>query len=325
MKQALHKSTNEAAGRRVDPRAYQCATPKCTQAVEREGAEKCLHCRLVPNGRDERRSPWWSWLAGILPQRRKDAEVTARDSLVCGFLILDRDAEMDVWQRPFGEPKYVRLHFNKMTVRDQLFPVLDTGPLLLQTPAAVRWVSAEPLLEKVDFEHYIMCDGDNVDGEFLEANGWAYDSWSGGFMGPNTHKDSCYAPEPGIHWIVVGGESGPGARPFDIQWARDIIAQCKAAGVPVFVKQLGSDPRGYCSWGNHDEFPPMILDANGVKSSVSGEPGTLCHAFDASWWPCSPRLKSRKGGDPSEWPKDLRIRQWPGEVSDLRVREFPRV
>lgn len=152
-------------------------------------------------------------------------------------------------------------------------------PLLLQTPAAVRWISAEPLLSAVDFEHFIMCDGENVDGEFLEKNGWAYDSWSGGFMGPNTHRDSCYAPEPGIHWIVVGGESGPNARPFDIQWARDIIAQCKAADVPVFVKQLGAkpyEPERYHKYG----------DA-GLK------------------------LKNKKGGDPSEWPEDLRVREFP--------------
>ena len=45
----------------------------------------------------------------------------------------------------------------------------------------------------------------------------------------------------GLDWIIVGGESGPGARPFDIQWARDTIGQCRDAGVIVFVKQLGSN------------------------------------------------------------------------------------
>jgi protein gp37 len=44
----------------------------------------------------------------------------------------------------------------------------------------------------------------------------------------------------GIHWVIAGGESGPGARPMELEWARDIIEQCRAAGVPVFVKQLGS-------------------------------------------------------------------------------------
>jgi protein gp37 len=44
----------------------------------------------------------------------------------------------------------------------------------------------------------------------------------------------------GIHWAVIGGESGPGARPIDLAWVRDLIARCRAAGVAVFVKQLGA-------------------------------------------------------------------------------------
>lgn len=167
-------------------------------------------------------------------------------------------------------------------------------PLLLQTPAAVRWVSYEPALGPVDLR--------NVR---LSSTQWI-DVITGLYGGDHSIGD-CKS----IDWIVVGGESGPGARPFDIQWARDIIAQCKAAGVPVFVKQLGADPRGICSWGDHDQSPPMMLDNDGVLSSVSGEPGTLCHAADDAWWPCSPKLKSKKGGDPSEWPADLRVREFP--------------
>lgn len=44
----------------------------------------------------------------------------------------------------------------------------------------------------------------------------------------------------GIDWVIVGGESGPGARPMDLGWARDLVARCREAGIPVFVKQLGS-------------------------------------------------------------------------------------
>jgi protein gp37 len=65
----------------------------------------------------------------------------------------------------------------------------------------------------------------------------------------------------GFHWAIVGGESGPGARPMDPEWAIAIIDQCKAAGVPVFFKQKGMvlarelgcrDRKG----GDFDEFPP---------------------------------------------------------------------
>jgi len=76
----------------------------------------------------------------------------------------------------------------------------------------------------------------------------------------------------GLDWIIVGGESGPRARPFCQEWAEATIAQCKAAGVPFF-KQYGSEP----------------VDGDGVAIT----------------------LKDRKGGDLREWPKALRVREWP--------------
>jgi protein gp37 len=48
----------------------------------------------------------------------------------------------------------------------------------------------------------------------------------------------------GIHWVIVGGESGPGARPMDVTWVREIQAQCRAAGVPFFFKQWGGVRKG---------------------------------------------------------------------------------
>ncbi|MQA87263.1 MAG: DUF5131 family protein [Streptosporangiales bacterium] len=80
-------------------------------------------------------------------------------------------------------------------------------PALIDTPAAVRFLSCEPLLGPVDIS-------------------WALDD-----------RTEPFRP---IDWVIVGGESGPGARPMDLDWARGIVGQCTAAGVPVFVKQLGS-------------------------------------------------------------------------------------
>lgn len=88
-------------------------------------------------------------------------------------------------------------------------------PLLLQTPAAVRWISAEPLLGPINL---MDTAGDPLGDD-------------GGDFGKT------------LDWVVCGGESGPGARPMDVQdWAYPIVEQCQAAGVPVFVKQLGSKP-----------------------------------------------------------------------------------
>ena len=86
-----------------------------------------------------------------------------------------------------------------------------------------------------------------------------------------------------LEWIIVGGESTQGAgkaRPFDLAWARSTVAQCKAAGVPVFVKQLGSHP---------------------VSFNTSPHDNKL---YDVA-------IKNRAGADPTEWPEDLRIQQFP--------------
>lgn len=88
--------------------------------------------------------------------------------------------------------------------------------LLLQTPAAVRWISAEPLLGPVRVGQYL--SRTNMPGLSMP-----------GFV------DSL----PGIDWVVAGGESGPKARPSHPDWFRSLRDQCKAAGVPFLFKQWG--------------------------------------------------------------------------------------
>ena len=89
----------------------------------------------------------------------------------------------------------------------------------------------------------------------------------------------------GIHWVIVGGESERGARACDVAWVRSLVKQCKAAGVPAFVKQLGSRPAG--GW-----------DADGMPTPDE--------------WACyGIKLADSKGGNPDEWPEDLRIRELP--------------
>ena len=174
-------------------------------------------------------------------------------------------------------------------------------PLLLQTPAAVRFISAEPLLGPIEIR-----GPKETCGDCDPCIGGRPDQCAvGGYYTGALHPD-------GIHWVIVGGESGPKSRPCDIAWIRSIIEQCQAETVPAFVKQLGTEPRGSCRWRHHDKYPPEWLDKDGCLPSVSGQPAVdLCHAVDDSWGPCKPKLKSRKGGDPSEWPADLRVREFP--------------
>lgn len=132
-------------------------------------------------------------------------------------------------------------------------------PILLDIPAAVRFVSAEPLLGPIDF-----------------YAGWL--GWKGERMTP---VGPMVWVAPAIDWLILGGESGPKARPCNIDWIRSGVKQCREAGVAPFVKQLGARP---------------FVDVTGG------------HRYDDHTY-----FKSRdpKGGDPAEWPEDLRIREIP--------------
>ncbi len=101
-------------------------------------------------------------------------------------------------------------------------------PKLLDTPAAVRFLSCEPLLGPIDLRLL----------EYVETG-------CGGCSGlPSPqHEPSCGVEEGrfwGIDWVIVGGESGPGARPMHPNWPRSLRVQCAAAGVPFLFKQWGA-------------------------------------------------------------------------------------
>jgi protein gp37 len=106
-------------------------------------------------------------------------------------------------------------------------------PALLGTPAAVRFLSCEPLLGPVDLhgEPWLGCD---EAGPALTHRGVSTQTDYG------TGIEYDCEHEAGIDWLIIGGESGPGARPMEIDWARLIVRQCSEWSVPVFVKQLGS-------------------------------------------------------------------------------------
>lgn len=156
----------------------------------------------------------------------------------------------------------------------------EREPLLIQTPAAVRFLSCEPLLGPLEFS--------NV-----------------------TKRSDCVQQlgKPalnGIHWVIVGGESGHGCRPCNPQWVRSIVNQCKVVGVPVFVKQMG---------GNIVTRNDMIEDAFNDGESGWPDPNVEhnIHGYREEYQgaDCRVRLRDKKGGNPSEWPADLRVREFP--------------
>lgn len=109
-------------------------------------------------------------------------------------------------------------------------------PHLLQTPAAVRFLSCEPLLGPIDLTP-------KADDIYRELSRW---------YGPNGFDPERSQPErdrrqgylPRVDWVIVGGESGAGHRPMELQWARALRDQCIAGGVPFFFKQSGGSRPG---------------------------------------------------------------------------------
>ena len=129
-------------------------------------------------------------------------------------------------------------------------------PLLIATPAAVRFLSVEPLLEEVRIP---LLPGRVGLAGMMQAQGM-----------------------PSLDWVIVGGESGPGARPCDVAWIRTVVRDCRESSVPVFVKQLGA----------------KVVTDHRTRPSTDD-------------WVSLSILRDRKGGDHAEWPEDLRVREFP--------------
>ena len=145
-------------------------------------------------------------------------------------------------------------------------------PKLPKIPAETRWLSLEPLLGPIDVYPWIRRHAVNEEGECDEYC----------CMACRLRDNRGLLRDSAIHWVVVGGESGKDARPCNLEWIRSIVRQCKDAGVPCFVKQLGKSPQ---------------------------DPGP--EAFDWESEAHSIMVRHPKGGDPAEWPEDLQVRDLP--------------
>jgi protein gp37 len=135
-------------------------------------------------------------------------------------------------------------------------------PELLKIPAACRGLSLEPLLGPVNLRS--------------------------GFDGPQM-----FPLGMGIKWLIIGGESGPGARTCNVEWIRSLVQQGKDAGVATFVKQLGANV----------VHEAVVKDANHDDAAIVTHP--------------PPKLKHPKGGDITEWPEDLRVQEWPSREAAI--------
>ena len=163
---------------------------------------------------------------------------------------------------------------------------------MLRCSAAVLWISLEPQIADVRFRPE-----------------WLRDQPCAPPCGPPIRHR-------GISWVVQGGESGPGARAFDLAWARSVRDQCKAAGTAYFLKQLGAHPGETMLTTDRRTSGEALADigTSGMLEKLRQIPPgwTLTHVPDGP-----PRLgrhlrlRDRKGGDMAEWPEDLRVREYP--------------
>lgn len=132
------------------------------------------------------------------------------------------------------------------------------GDDLLQVPARWRGLSCEPLLGPLDLSRILGLQ---------------------------------------MHWLIVGGESGPKVRPTDVDWIRDVVLQCRASCTPCFVKQLGRRLRmSFEEWNDLTEGG--TYNHNFLLEKPGDDRGALT-------------FHDPKGGDMAEWPNDLRVRQFP--------------
>lgn len=149
----------------------------------------------------------------------------------------------DVWKRPASQDICwpLRNVWLGVTAEDQL-RADERLPWLLQTPAAVRFVSCEPLLGEID-----------LGAGAGRKHGRQYHDQVGPCICDRDKR---------LHWVIAGGETGPGARPMHPEWVRSIRQQCAAARVPFFFK----------GWG---EWTPYALDAFADASRPVPQRGLL--------------------------------------------------
>ena len=129
--------------------------------------------------------------------------------------------------------------------------------VLARVPAKVRFLSAEPLLGPLDLTPWLKPEGVTVHSNpGLETRGALAELAA-----------KAYQKVYGLQWVIVGGESGPGARPMHPDWVRSIRDQCLAAGVPFFLKQWGE-------WSPWEPFPGGDLGGDmrrGIVEQVHGD------------------------------------------------------
>jgi len=148
-------------------------------------------------------------------------------------------------------------------------------PKLLAVPAEKRFLSMEPLLGLVNLAHL---NEDRETNEFncLQPDTWEKEiaQWRGTEEGWEESFEDHYGMNPaglsgpmhaGVDWVIVGGESGPNARPMHPDWVRSLRDQCQAAGLPYLFKQWGE-------WAPRDQWSFHVRMSKQCAIKLDGSP-----------------------------------------------------
>jgi protein gp37 len=224
------------------------------------------HTFLVLTKRPERARDFFGWLTAHGSRRGETARYSAW-SHATNYV----DTKNDHYRGPWPLPN---VHLG-VSVESQEYAD-ERIPLLVQCPAAVHWISAEPLLGPIELRMNM----------------------------PNERILRWYRPMiEQLDWIVVGGESthikkNP-ARPCNVQWIRSIVQQCKDANVACFVKQLGSN-------AFLEEEATVVAFDDGTAAKLGVERGVTTPTTRRITW-------KGKGDDRALFPKDLQVFEYPEE------------
>lgn len=135
-------------------------------------------------------------------------------------------------------------------------------PLLLEMPAAVRWISAEPLLGPIDISRWIVPLHWSWDAKYKTPK----EAIAAGAYAERKPQALVSAYARFLNWVVVGGESGPDARAMHPDWVRSLRDLCTAAGVPFFFKQWGAWKPDQLFTSYNDRLPRgMFMNSHGEK------------------------------------------------------------
>jgi protein gp37 len=190
-------------------------------------------------------------------------------------------------------------------------------PALLAVPAKMHGISAEPLLGPIDLRKWIWPTHWHWSAEYDSPE----QAIAAGGFAERKPQTLVSASAKFLDWVIAGGESGTKNRSARLEWFQSLAKQCKKAGTTFFMKQMGKSVvcRNDCFGGCDDSNWPDDLNYERVEHNIHG------FKEEHQGADCRVTFSDKKGGDPEEWPPNLRVRESfppPNPTKDLFPTEM---